>query len=120
MFIACSGDTGTSPQLSFEGTFIGTYTATTEPGVIFQAILQLTPINGGVTGTLTTNAGRAARVNGSISGSRLTMTGVYTDGCQGIFTSTADVTSDGSRLVGNYSTTDCIGSYSGGYSLDRE
>ncbi len=114
----CNDATG--PAGNVQGTYIGSYTATIQPGAVYQGVLQLTQSGSSVTGTLTTTAGRAATVVGAMSGSRLTATWTYTDSCHGISQSTADVTDGGNRLVGNYTTSDCLGQYSGGYSLTRQ
>jgi hypothetical protein len=117
--VACSSDS-TSPATSVQGTYIGAYTATVQPGVVYQGVLQLTQSGSSISGTLTTNAGRAATVTGSVSGTRITATFTYTDACQGSSSSTADVTNGGTRLVGNYTTSDCLGQYSGGYNLTKQ
>jgi hypothetical protein len=103
-----------------QGTFIGSYTATVQPGVVFQGVLQLTQNGSTVSGTLTTNAGRSATISGTVSGSRITATFTYTDSCHGSSSSTADLTDGGTRLVGNYTTSDCLGQYSGGYNLLKQ
>ena len=115
---ACSDSTG--PTVNVQGTYIGNYTATVQPGIVYQGVLQLTQSGKSVTGTLTTNAGRAATVSGTLSGSRLTATFTFTDTCRGASQSTADVTDGSTRLVGNYTTVDCLGQYSGGYNLKRQ
>jgi len=117
--VACGGDS-TGPTVNITGTFIGDYTATVDPGVIYQGVLQLTQNGSNVTGTLTTNAGRSANVSGSIAGSRLTATFTFTDGCTGSASTTADVTNNATRLTGNYTANDCVGSYTGGYLLIKQ
>lgn len=120
---ACGGDSNgsTGPSaLNITGTFIGDYTATVDPGTVYQGVLQLTQNGSSVTGTLTTNAGRSANVSGSLSGARLTATFTFTDGCTGLASATADVTASATRLTGNYTATDCLGSYSGGFILDKQ
>ena len=87
---------------------------------VHEAVLQLTDAASGVTGTLTTDSGRAADVSGSVSGSRLSMEMTFTDECGGSAASTLDITDGGDRLVGNYAITDCGGSYSGGMDLGRQ
>ena len=90
------------------------------PGTTYQAVLQLTQSGNSVSGTLTSTAGRSARVSGTISGTRLSATFTFTDGCAGTASSTADITAAATTLVGNYSATDCVGQYSGGYILTRQ
>lgn len=111
--------TGPGNGVSLTGTFIGDYTASANPGVIYQGVLQLTQAESHVTGTLTTNAGRSANFSGDVSGSRLSGTLTFTDGCSGSATSTADIADSGRRLAGNYSASDCLGPYTGGYLLVR-
>ena len=124
LFPGCGGDSpteaATGSQVNVTGTFIGSYTATLSPGVTYEGVLQLTQSGSQVTGTLTTTAGRSANLSGSISGSRITATFTYTDGCAGSASTTADVSSSGTQLSGTYTTTDCLGTYAGGYSLTKQ
>jgi hypothetical protein len=99
------------------GTFVGDYTASPNPGVLYQAVLQLTQAGTHVTGTLTTTAGRSANFSGDVNGLRLSGSLTFTDGCSGTATTTADVADSGRRLAGNYSASDCVGQYTGGYLL---
>jgi len=117
--LACS-DSGTGPQSDGTGTFIGSYTSTLSPGVTYEGVLQLTQSESQVTGTLATTAGRSANMSGSISGSRITATFTYTDGCAGSASTTADISSSGTQLSGTYTSNDCLGTYSGGYSLTKQ
>jgi hypothetical protein len=121
---ACGGDssgtTGPSAPLNIAGTFIGDYTATVDPGTVYQGVLQLAQSGSNVSGTLTTNAGRSANVSGTVSGTRLTATFTFTDGCTGSASTTADITNGTSRLTGNYSANDCVGSYTGGFALNKQ
>ena len=119
--LACSDESGPDvPQL--QGTWIGTYTNSAAPGTVYEGVLQLTQDDETVTGTLTTNAGRAASVSGSVSGDRLTATFTYTDGCAGTASTTADLADDQVPpvLTGNYTSSDCLGETSGGYSLEKQ
>jgi hypothetical protein len=118
MIAGCGNSTG--PAASLTGTFIGSYTATADPGVVYQGVLQLTQNGANVTGTFTTNAGRSATMAGTVSGSRVTGSYVFTDGCAGSASTTADVTNGGTELTGNYSASDCLGTYSGGYVLTKQ
>jgi hypothetical protein len=120
---ACGGDNGSGPnEESLEGTWVGDYTNTASPGVVFQGVLQLSQDGEQVTGTLTTNAGRSATVSGSVSGDRLDATFTYTDGCDGTATTTADLVDERvpPELTGNYTSTDCVGETAGGYSLVKQ
>lgn len=121
---ACGGDSdggnGPSGALNIAGTFIGDYTATVDPGTVYQGVLQLSQSGSNVSGTLTTNAGRSANVSGSISGTNLTATFTFTDGCSGSASTTADITSSATRLTGNYTANDCLGGYTGGFILDKQ
>lgn len=121
---ACGGDSGgttgpTNTILNITGTFIGDYTASVDPGTVYQGVLQLTQTGSTVSGTITTNSGRSASVAGSVSGTRLTATFTFTDGCTGSASVTADITNGTSRLTGNYSANDCVGSYTGGFLLNK-
>ena len=128
LFPGCGGDSptgsatgsATGSQVNVTGTFIGSYTATSDPGVTYEVVLQLTQSGSQVTGTLATNIGRSANLSGSISGSRITATFTYTDGCGGSASTIADVSSSGTQLSGTYTATDCTGTYAGGYSLTKQ
>ena len=120
LLLAACGDGGTGPEINVTGTYMGNYTATSDPGVTYEGVLQLTQSGSQVTGTLTTTAGRSANVSGSISGSRITATFTYTDGCAGSASTTIDISNSGTQLSGTYTATDCTGTYSGGYSLTKQ
>ena len=120
LLLAACGDGGTGPEINVTGTFIGSYTATSDPGVTYEGVLQLTQSGSQVTGTLTTNTGRSANLSGSISGSRITATLTYTDGCAGSASTTIDISNSGTQLSGTYTANDCTGTYSGGYSLTKQ
>lgn len=118
---ACGGDGGTGPGgTNLTGTFIGPYTATPEPGVVYEGVFQITQVGSSVSGTLTTNGGRAGTVAGSVSGTRITASITFTGACAGTATTTADIVNNGGRLVGNYNANDCVGQYSGGYNISRQ
>ena len=123
---ACGGDSGgpsdpgPTPGLNITGTFIGDYTATADPGTVYQGVLQLTQSGSSVSGSLTTNAGRSANVSGTLSGSRLTASFNFTDACGGSASAIADITNSATRLTGNYTASDCLGGYSGGFLLDQQ
>jgi hypothetical protein len=120
LLLAACGDGGTGPEINVTGTYIGNYTATSDPGVTYEGVLQLTQSGSQVTGTLATNSGRSANISGSISGSRITATFTYTDGCAGSASTTIDISNSGTQLSGTYTATDCTGTYAGGYSLTKQ
>lgn len=119
LLVGCGGDSSGPDQTpNLTGTWIGQYTNTANPGIIFQAVMQLED-NGAITGTLTTNAGRSASVDGFTEDGRFEAVFDYTDDCTGEASTTADVVEGGTRLVGNYASDDCVGETAGGYSLTR-
>src|SRR5215218_3084702 len=122
--LGCGGDSGGPSEpsigLNITGTFIGDYTATVDPGTVYQGVLQLSQNGNSVSGTLTSNAGRSANVSGTLSGSRLTATFSFTDACGGAASATADITNTATRLTGNYTASDCLGGYNGGFILDKQ
>ena len=120
LLLAACGGGGTGPEINVTGTYIGDYTATSAPGVVYQGVFQLTQSGSQVTGTLATNTGRSANLSGSISGSRITAPFTYTDGCAGSASTTIDISNSGTQLSGTYTATDCTGTYSGGYSLTKQ
>jgi hypothetical protein len=82
--------------------------------------MQLTQTGSSVSGTLVTSGGRSANVTGTLTGTRLNATFAYTDGCIGGASSVADVLQNPTRLIGTYSSNDCLGFTSGDYFLDRQ
>lgn len=44
----------------------------------------------------------------------------FTDACAGSVVAVIDVVDEGRRLVGNYTASDCLGTYSGGFALARQ
>ncbi|HWB43175.1 MAG TPA: hypothetical protein VG500_18075 [Gemmatimonadales bacterium] len=120
--VACGGDGngGTDPEFDITGTFIGEYTASLTPGEVYQETLQLAQNGSDITGTLVTTNGRTGTVSGSVSGTRLTATVELTDICGGTSETTADITNDGSRLVGTYEADDCLGTYTGTFDLEKQ
>lgn len=120
VLVACS-DNGGPNAAEIEGTWAGSYTNTAAPGVVFEGVLQLSQERTEITGTLTTNAGRSATItNGQVDEDQFSATMEYTDQCAGTLETTADIVDGGSRLVGNYTSTDCVGTTSGGYNLERQ
>jgi hypothetical protein len=88
----------------------------------FQAELELSQDGDDITGSLITNSGRSATVSGSVSGDRMEATFTYTDECDGTATTEADLVdeTDPPTLTGTYSSTDCLGETTGGYSLIKQ
>jgi hypothetical protein len=87
---------------------------------VYTETLQLTQNGDDVTGTLVTTNGRTGTVSGSVSGTRLTATVELTDVCGGTSETTADITDDGTRLVGTYEADDCLGNYTGTFDLEKQ
>jgi hypothetical protein len=115
---AC-GDGGNepAPPADYTGTWVGEYTVSLQPGVTYVGTLVVTQTGSTITGTLSTTAGRTADVTGTISGSQMTATFTYTDGCAGSASATAQLSADKLTVTGTYQSTDCIGSYSGTFTL---
>jgi hypothetical protein len=118
--IGCSKDTTGTGASSLTGTYVGDYTTSLQAGVIFTGTFQITQNGSSITGTLTSNAARSGSLVGTLSGSRITGTITFTDSCHGSASTTVDVVSSGSKLVGNYTADDCLGHYTGGYSLTKQ
>ena len=118
---ACSDDdNGPSTTPDFNGTWVGEYTVSLQPGVTYEGVLTVTGSGSTYTGTLSTSAERTADVAGTVSGGRLTGTFTYTDGCDGSATFSASLSSDGERVTGSYQSNDCIGSYTGTFSMAKQ
>ena len=117
---ACGGDSAGPNTPNLTGTFIGDYTVSLDPGTIYQVTVHLTQNGSAVSGTLTTDSGRSGNVTGSISGTHLTASVTFTDGCGGTSSNTADITNNGTRLTGHYTANDCIGQYTGDYTLIKQ
>ena len=108
------------PGLALTGTYIGRYTATAQPGAVYEGVFQITQNGNTIVGSITTNSGRTGNVVGTLAGTRISATMTFTDACGGSASAVIDVTSSGARLVGNYTATDCLGTYSGGFLLNRQ
>jgi hypothetical protein len=119
LLAACGSGNGPDPVL-IEGTWIGAYTNSNTPGITFEGVLQVVQDNDQVFGTFTSNAGRAADVLGDLNGQRFTATFTYTDGCEGTAEMTADIVGSPERLVGNYTSSDCVGETTGGFNLAKQ
>jgi len=118
---ACGdGDNDSSPPADYNGTWIGDYTVSLQPGSVYEGVFTVTGSGNTYTGTLSTNAGRSADVTGTASGNRLTGTFTYTDGCDGSATFSASLSSDGERVTGSFQSDDCLGRYTGTFSLARQ
>jgi hypothetical protein len=102
------------------GTFIGNYTATAQPGAVYEGVFQITQNGNTIVGSITTNSGRTGNMLGTIAGSRINATMTFTDACGGRASAVIDITQGGQRLVGNYTASDCLGTYSGGFVLNRQ
>jgi hypothetical protein len=102
------------------GTYIGNYTATARPGTVYEAVFQLTQNGSTVVGTITSNGGRSGNVNGVVVRNRVDATMIFTDSCGGRASAIIDIVDGGRKLVGNYTATDCLGTYSGGFVLNRQ
>ena len=105
---------------SLTGTYIGNYTTTTRPGTVYEAVFQFTQNGSTVVGTITSNAGKSGNVNGVVAGNRVDATMIFTDSCGGRASAVIDIVDGGRKLVGNYTATDCLGTYSGGFVLNRQ
>lgn len=122
---ACGGDGGglTGPSTpDITGTFLGDCTVSIDTVVVYQAVLELVQSADSVSGTLalTATANRLANLSGSVSGTRLIGMFTFTGSCPGTASVAADIANDGTRLTGSYSASDCYGSYSGAFSLDKQ
>ncbi len=65
------------------GTFIGNYTATVQPGAVYEGVFQITQNGNTIVGSITTNSGRAGNIVGVVAGSRINATMTFTDACGG-------------------------------------
>jgi hypothetical protein len=122
MVLPACGDDDNEPSTTpdYNGTWVGEYTVSLQPGVTYEGVLQVSGSGNSYTGTLSTDAGRSADVAGTVSAGRLTGTFTYTDGCDGSATFSASLSSDGERVSGSYQSNDCIGSYSGTFSMTKQ
>ncbi len=115
---ACGDGGGTTgPSIpAIAGTFVGAYTVS---GFTYQAVLELVQTGASISGALTTNGGRSATLSGSLSGTRLSGSFTFTDGCAGTASATADIGNNGTRLTGSFTANDCAGTYTGTFLLDK-
>jgi hypothetical protein len=117
LLLACSDGEGPNAA-DVAGTWSGAYTNSASPGDVFQAILQLEQEGTAVTGTLSTTAGRTATIDGQVDEETFSATLTYTDACEGTAATEASV--QGGRLVGEYTSDDCVGETVGNYTLTLE
>jgi hypothetical protein len=119
---ACGGDDDNGPTTpaDYVGTWVGDYTVSLQPGTTYQGVMTVAQSGNAVTGTLGTDAGRTADVTGTVSGTRLTGRFTYTDGCDGSATFSATISSGGTQVDGTYQSVDCLGTYSGAFSLTKQ
>jgi hypothetical protein len=122
VLLSACGDNSEPDTPQYQGTWTGSYTNSASPDLEFQAELELSQDGDDITGSLITNAGRSATVSGSVSGDRMEATFTYTDECDGTATTEADLVdeTDPPTLTGTYSSTDCLGETTGGYSLIKQ
>lgn len=116
LLVACSNGSEPDNNLQVAGTWSGNYTNSASP-TPFQAVMELQQEGTEVTGTIATTANRTGVVDGQVDEDALTAVITYTDGCTGSAETTAVV--EGSNLVGQYTSTDCVGETVGSYTLSR-
>jgi hypothetical protein len=116
---AITGPADHAPAAMLTGDWAGQITSTTSPFPIVEGELRLTQVAGNITGELIINGVRAATFSAVLSGTRLTGTWAYRDLCGGSATFVADLAQHAARFTGTYTSTDCVGTVSGGFTFDR-
>ncbi len=114
---ACGGDSSGPAVINLSGTFSGTISAVGFPAG--TATFTLTQSGTSVTGSWVTSLGSAGTGSGNLSGTTLSITLNQTNPCAGTFTGTATVQNAGNRLSGSFSGSDCNGSGSGTFVVNR-
>ena len=105
------GASSNGPWVTYEGD----YTATIAPNTRFLGTLRLTGTSEALSGTLTTNSGRAAVVTGTPTASGASLVFTFTDSCGGKADAVASLV--GTTLSGSYHAVDCNGAYDGAFLL---
>lgn len=125
LLVGCGGDDPVEPEsdpepVDLSGAWVGTYTSTLDPGVIFSANLTVSQTQESLSGGLVTDAPRSADMTGVLlEGGVASMHFEFTDDCGGEADIAADVV-DPARLEGSYSATDCTGTYSGEMAFNKQ
>ncbi|GEM_PF-4195622 len=107
-------------RFSLAGTYAGNYTAATQPGALYRATFQVSQDGAVVSGSFVSSAGRSGIIRGTVRGTQIDATITFTDVCGGHATALIDITGAGQKLLGNYTAVDCLGTYSGGFVLNRQ
>jgi hypothetical protein len=102
------------------GTFKGPFTSSRNPGT-HEATLILTQAGRNVSGTFVSNENNATfQVSGEVTGTKLMAQFGRGGNCVANTEAEIDITQNGTVLVGTYVTTDCVGQYSGAFTLTKQ
>lgn len=108
------------PPANVVGKFTGPFTNGRTPGT-YAATLNLTQTGRTLSGTFTSNDNNsAANVSGEIDKVRITATFSSGGVCPYTMTAVIDAIQSATQLVGTYTNQDCVGSYTGGFSLTKQ
>jgi len=114
---ACSGGSTEPGTISLSGTYSGTINAVGFPAGTLT--FTLSHAGTSVTGTWSNSLGASGNGTGTVSGTTLTFTLSQTSPCTGTFTGNAAIQNSGARLSGSFSGSDCNGSGSGTFVVNR-
>ncbi|MDO8665283.1 MAG: hypothetical protein Q7J79_01625 [Gemmatimonadales bacterium] len=117
--LAC-GDSSGPGSINLSGTYTGSMTATSG-GFSVPGTLTFTLSQSGtsVSGTWTNSFGASGTGTATLSGTTLTLTLTQTNPCAGVFGGSATVQNAGARLSGTFSGSDCAGSATGSFVVNK-
>jgi hypothetical protein len=102
------------------GKFTGPFTNGRSPGS-YTATLTLTQNGRTLSGSFTSNDNNiVSQVSGEVDKVRITATFSSSGVCPYTMTAVIDAIQNVTVLVGTYTTVDCVGSYTGGFSLTKQ
>lgn len=108
------------PPIDLSGPWAGSYTADIRPGEVYDAALTVQQTGSSLSGWFSASSGRVASLSGKVSGTGVTFTETFTDGCAGTAKGQGTVTDDATRVTGSYTADDCVGHYSGSFDYRRQ
>jgi hypothetical protein len=106
---------------NFSGTYSGKYSLPFiySLGIPIKATLTLYQNGNQIAGTLETDGGRRAEVQGAVQGSQLVSKLIFNDSCAGEGSLIGDLSSTGDLMTGKFKVADCNGKYGGRYKVKR-
>ncbi|HYV96449.1 MAG TPA: hypothetical protein VE967_03225 [Gemmatimonadaceae bacterium] len=109
------------PPANVAGTFKGPFTSQRAAGTTYAATAVIDQNGRTLTGTFTaTDNSGVAQIEGTVDKQRINATFRTSGTCPATITAVIDAVTNDTVLVGTYTAQDCIGSYTGGFSLTKQ